>query len=206
MTTTISKTGLDAKKHTLLVVDDDPLVLTALTRMLNRDGYVVLSARDAVEALQVLARGPVDVLISDIDMPGMNGVDLLAEVKARWPDVVRILLSGRGSLEAALKAINEGEVYRFLTKPITRAELTGTVKEAIERLEEIRRAAAAGRAAINRTQLAEALEREHPGITEVALFDGVYVLDIERLDTTIEALPPNASELRALAIPPPSQS
>ncbi|MCK6551390.1 response regulator [Myxococcota bacterium] len=169
-------------QHTLLVVDDDQLVVTAITRILSREGYRVLSAHDASEALRVLGGQSVDLMISDIDMPGMSGVELVARVRHLFPDVVRILLSGRGSLDAALAAINEGEVYRFLTKPIGRTVLLEVVKEGIERLEELRRASAARRAASQRSELIQELEREHPGITAVSFLDGAYLLDDERME------------------------
>lgn len=174
--------GTPAPQHTLLVVDDDALVVTAVTRILTREGYLVLSAHDASEALRVLGAQPVDLLISDIDMPGMSGVELVARVRQLFPDVVRILLSGRGSLDAALSAINEGEVYRFLTKPIARTVLLDTVREGIERLQELRRNNAAQRAASQRTHLVMDLEREHPGITAVSFLDGAYLLDMERME------------------------
>lgn len=168
--------------HTLLVVDDDELVVTAITRILSREGYHVLSAGDASEALRVLGAQPVDLMISDIDMPGMSGVELVSRVRHLFPDVVRILLSGRGSLDAALSAINEGEVYRFLTKPIGRSVLLDVVREGIERLEELRRTNAAQRAASQRNELVQDLEREHPGITAVSFLDGAYLLDDERME------------------------
>lgn len=166
---------------TLLIVDDDHLVVTAVSRILMREGYHVLTAIDAAEALRTLSSEPVDILVSDIDMPGMSGVELVARVRTLFPEVVRILLSGRGSLDAALSAINEGEVYRFLTKPIARTVLLDTVREAVERLEELRRTNAAGRVASHRSQLLLELEREHPGITAVPTLDGAYVLEADRL-------------------------
>jgi DNA-binding NtrC family response regulator len=182
--------------HSLLIVDDEEYILTTLRRALVRAGYRVVSTTDPAEALAILGREPIDILISDIDMPSMSGIELVTRVKEAHPDVVRVLLSGRGSLETALQAINSGEVYRYLTKPWDQTELLETIGQAIARLEELRRASAANRAAQRRNQLLLDLEKEHPGITTLSLLDGVYVLDVDRLDAIVAKA--NIPELAAL--------
>ena len=169
-------------RYTLLLVDDEPLVLEALRRTLRSEGYRLLVAHSPAEALALLETEAVDLLISDIDMPHMSGIELALEVRRRHPGVVRILLTGHGTLDAAMRAINDGEVFRFLTKPWDDARLRDTIGQALVRLEELRRAAAADRAAGQHRQLVADLEREHPGISAVAKDrDGVYVLDDRRL-------------------------
>lgn len=163
--------------HTLLLVDDEPRILAALRRTLRSEKYRVLTTSDPLEALGILDRERVDVLVSDIDMPQISGAELIARVRAAHPNVVRILLTGRGSLETALTAINAGEVFRYLTKPWDERELKETLAQAVQRLDELRRVAAADKAATRRTQLLAELEREHPGILDVARVDGVYVID-----------------------------
>jgi two-component system probable response regulator PhcQ len=101
----------------VLFVDDEPHVTESLKRALRKEPYEVLSANSADEALEVLARQPVDVVISDEKMPGMQGSEFLAVVCKQYPETIRIIMTGHGSIEAAIRAINEGEIYRFLTKP-----------------------------------------------------------------------------------------
>ena len=166
---------------TILCVDDEPEVLEGLRRTLRRQPYRLLTATSAAEALQTIAAVPVDVIVSDIDMPGTNGLELVARIRREHPEIVRLLLTGDASLEAALTAINQGEVHRFLTKPWDKDQLRRTLHEAVERLDELRRAAAAAATAHVRDQLLESLERSHPGITRVERTEGVYVVDLARL-------------------------
>jgi two-component system probable response regulator PhcQ len=166
--------------HTVLFVDDEAPILSALRRTLRGESYRILTCNDPREALALLERETVDILVSDVDMPGLSGVDLVARVRRQFPEVVRILLTGRGSMELALRAINEGEVHRFLTKPWDDAVLRETIAQAIERLHELRRSAAAERAASRRARLYAELEREHPGITVQPARGQVYVLDEAR--------------------------
>jgi diguanylate cyclase (GGDEF)-like protein/PAS domain S-box-containing protein len=103
--------------RTLLLVDDEPSILAALRRMLRRDGYRIVTAGSAREGLELLARQAVQVILSDQRMPEMNGAEFLVRVKELYPDTVRIVLSGYTELESILKAVNEGAIYKFLTKP-----------------------------------------------------------------------------------------
>jgi DNA-binding NtrC family response regulator len=166
---------------TILCVDDEPEVLEGLRRTLRRQPYRLLTATSAAEALQTIAAEPVDVIVSDIDMPGTNGLELVARIRREHPEIVRLLLTGDASLESALDAINQGEVHRFLTKPWDTNELRRTLHEAIERLDELRRAATAAATAGVRDRLLESLERSHPGITRIERTDGVYAVDLARL-------------------------
>lgn len=106
-----------AHARTLLLVDDEPSILSSLKRLFRRDGYQVLTAASGAEALEVLARQPVDVIVSDQRMPGMMGVDFLRRTKALHPDTIRMTLSGFTDLQSIIDAVNEGAVYKFLTKP-----------------------------------------------------------------------------------------
>jgi YesN/AraC family two-component response regulator len=166
---------------TILCVDDEPEVLEGLRRTLLRQPYRLLTATSAAEALQTIAAEPVDVIVSDIDMPGTNGLELVARIRREHPQIVRLLLTGDASLEAALDAINHGEVHRFLTKPWEKDQLRRTLHEAVERLDELRRAATAAATASVRDQLLESLERSHPGITRIERTGGVYAVDLARL-------------------------
>jgi EAL domain-containing protein (putative c-di-GMP-specific phosphodiesterase class I)/CheY-like chemotaxis protein len=116
----------------LLLVDDEPNILAALKRLLRRDGYKVLTADCGEQGLDVLARNRVDVIISDQRMPGMTGVEFLRAAKTRYPDTVRIVLSGYTELQSVTDAINEGAVYRFLTKPWVDEQLREHIQKAFE--------------------------------------------------------------------------
>ncbi len=110
-------------------------MLTSLSRALRREPYCVLTASSGATALGLLAEHPVDVVVSDHDMPGMNGTSLLARVRERYPQTVRMMLTGRGSLDVAIRAINDGEVSRFLAKPIHAGELSLAIREVVQQRE-----------------------------------------------------------------------
>jgi len=116
----------------VLLVDDDEAAL-ALAAALADAPYEVLTARSAAEALKVLEREDVQVVVSDEWMPGMRGVELLAQVAKEYPYIVRILLTGDPQLDAAVRAINEGEIFRFLTKPCSPNTLDSVIREALIR-------------------------------------------------------------------------
>ena len=116
----------------ILLVDDEPRVTDALQRALRLEDYDISVCNSAEGALAMMESESFDVIISDEQMPGMSGTELLAVVRDRWPDTVRIVLTGQANLEAALRAINEGSVFRFLTKPCRGGDLAGTVHQALQ--------------------------------------------------------------------------
>jgi FixJ family two-component response regulator len=122
-------------RRTLLLVDDEENILSALARLLRRDGYRILRANSGEEGLGLLATHEVGVIVSDQRMPGMNGVDFLRRAKDLYPDTIRIVLSGYTELNAVTEAINEGAVYKFLTKPWEDEQLRAHILEAFQRHE-----------------------------------------------------------------------
>ena len=118
---------------TVLCVDDEPSILSALKRVLRTEDCQVLQAGSGAEALELLSQQCVDVVISDMRMPGMDGAQLLAQVHQRWPDTARILLTGYADMQATIAAINEGQIYRYIHKPWDDTELRLTVRQAAER-------------------------------------------------------------------------
>ncbi|CAN1554671.1 COG3437 Response regulator containing a CheY-like receiver domain and an HD-GYP domain [Burkholderiaceae bacterium] len=119
-------------KSTVLCVDDEPNILAALRRMLSLNNFKVLTADSGKTALELLASTPVDVVISDMHMPEMNGAALLAAVKEHHPDAMRILLTGNADTSSAIAAVNQGGIYRYLTKPWVDAELVATIESSLE--------------------------------------------------------------------------
>jgi sensor c-di-GMP phosphodiesterase-like protein len=117
--------------HTVLLVDDEENILSALKRLLRRDGYHIITAGSAAEGLQRLAETEVDVIVSDQRMPGMSGVEFLRRAKELYPHTVRMVLSGYTELQSIIDAVNEGAIYRFLTKPWDDQHLRAHVAEAV---------------------------------------------------------------------------
>lgn len=118
------------RSHTLLLVDDEENILSALKRLLRRDGYQIITATSAADALQRMVEHEVDVIISDQRMPGMTGVEFLHRAKALYPHTVRMVLSGYTELQSIIDAVNEGAIYKFLTKPWDDERLRAHVAEA----------------------------------------------------------------------------
>jgi len=119
-------------QRTLLLLDDEENILTSLTRLLRHDGYKILKATSAAAAFDLLAAHPVGVIVSDQRMPEMNGVEFLRRVKRLYPDTVRMVLSGYTDLKSVTDAINEGAVYKFLTKPWDDELLRANIQEAFQ--------------------------------------------------------------------------
>ncbi|HEX4855203.1 MAG TPA: response regulator [Limnobacter sp.] len=119
----------------LLLVDDEENVLNALLRVLRRDGYTLHTARSVGEAFDILARQPIEVVLSDQRMPEKSGAVFLSEVKELYPNTVRLMLSGYTEVGAVTEAINRGAIYKFLTKPWDDEQLRANVREAFQRHE-----------------------------------------------------------------------
>lgn len=117
----------------VLCVDDEPNILSALRRLLRPGGYQVIVAEGGAQGLDVLAHEHVDVVISDMRMPHMDGAEFLNAVRTGWPDVVRILLTGYADMASTIDAINRGEIYRYVTKPWTDEDLLLTLRQGLER-------------------------------------------------------------------------
>ncbi len=119
-------------EHTVVFVDDELNILKAIQRVLRGEDMNVLVASRGPEALDLLARTPAQVVVSDQRMPEMSGVDLLSTVRERHPDVVRMLLTGYTDMGVAVEAINRGEIYRLITKPWNDEDLKATLRQAFD--------------------------------------------------------------------------
>ena len=117
---------------TLLIVDDEPGILSSLRRLLRPAGYKIHTAESGPIGLQVLEQEPVDLVISDMRMPEMNGAQFLEQVRLRWPGTTRILLTGYADVSSTIEAINRGEIYRYISKPWDDNDLTLIVHQALE--------------------------------------------------------------------------
>jgi putative nucleotidyltransferase with HDIG domain len=130
------------REHTVLFVDDEVNILKALQRLLRSEDMDVVCASRGSEALEILEKVRAQVVVTDQRMPEMTGVDLLSHVRERYPDVVRMMLTGYTEMNIAVEAINRGEIYRLITKPWNDDELRATIRQAFEQSDlkdEIRR-------------------------------------------------------------------
>jgi len=155
------------KPRRILVVDDEENVCRALKRCLRREGYDLFFATNPQEALELLKTTTVDAVLSDHLMPNMTGLEFLKMVRNRYPDCLRIMLTGHADMQTAIDAINQGEIYRFLTKPWDDTELKVTLFIGFEQLDlerENRRLLAMVR---RQADLIRSLETEFPGIGKV---------------------------------------
>lgn len=124
-----------AATPTLLFVDDEANILSSLKRLFRPFGYRIFTAEGGAEGLEIMERDSVDLVVSDMRMPEMNGAQFLEKVREKWPDTVRILLTGYAEMEATIDAINKGQIYRYISKPWEDNDITLTVKQALERKE-----------------------------------------------------------------------
>ncbi|HSN38765.1 MAG TPA: EAL domain-containing protein, partial [Burkholderiales bacterium] len=115
----------------VLLVDDDDDMLVLLARALGQDGYYILTANCAREAFDILSRHRVDMVISDQQMPGMSGVELLQRIKSLYPDTVRVMCSGLADFQTVTEAVNKGEIFRFLPKSMEQERLRSEVRDAL---------------------------------------------------------------------------
>jgi signal transduction histidine kinase len=120
------------KRHTILVVDDEPDVVKSVKDLLRLQ-YRVLGATGAGEAMEVLRREDVHIVMTDQRMPDMTGVQFLKHTRGENPEAVRLLFTGYADIRAVIDAINEGNVYRYITKPWDPDELQALIREACER-------------------------------------------------------------------------
>jgi DNA-binding NtrC family response regulator len=105
------------ESKTVLFVDDEERLLSSLKRGLIDESYKCLFANSGAQALELLSKNTVQVIVTDMRMPEMNGLELLCKVREKYPDIIRIVLSGYTQITTLLTAINEGHIYKYITKP-----------------------------------------------------------------------------------------
>ncbi|EIK62604.1 MULTISPECIES: HD domain-containing phosphohydrolase [Pseudomonas] len=130
-----------ATKSAVLLVDDEESILNSLRRLLRGQPYDVVLATSGAQALEIMATRPIDLVMSDARMPGMDGATLLAEVHRLYPATGRILLTGYADLTTIIKAINDGQIHRYISKPWNDEELQLVLQQTLEhqRLERLAR-------------------------------------------------------------------
>jgi signal transduction histidine kinase len=129
--------NLSEINHNLLVIDDEVEITKSLFRQFRKK-YNVFVANSADEAMPILEKEDIQVVLSDQRMPGTTGIGFFRAIKNKYPDALKLILTGYSDIEAVITAINEGQVFRYLTKPWNPAELNMAIEEAFERFELIR--------------------------------------------------------------------
>ncbi len=173
------------KQYSILMVDDEEGILSSLKRTLRAEDYEVLTASGGEQAVYVLSQRPVSLIVSDLKMPGMSGFEWLQIVKQRHPEIIRIVLSGLSDIETVMRAINEGEVYRFFTKPWNNDELRVAVRQTLRHFDLLRGASRMLTKLKRQDERLQDLERQYPGITQGA-FEEVIEIPEELSDASIE--------------------
>jgi CheY-like chemotaxis protein len=164
---------------TLLFVDDEPSILTAIRRVLSRTNFEVLTETDPFKALERLRREPVDVLVSDVDMPGMDGFALVARARQEFPSILRVLLTATSTEERVLRAINEGEVCRFFVKPFDTASFSAAIAALADRIDRDRRARVEDASTERRAAIEAWATTRHPKLLDLTRTDdGAIVVDV----------------------------
>ena len=165
-------------QHSILIVDDSPNILKALQRTFRLESYTTVCANSAKEAMVILSKEAIDVIISDENMPGVSGTELLKQVHDLYPDIIRMMLTGATDVEVAKNAINRGEIWRFFTKPWDDFELLTAVRQALKMCNLGRENMELKSSVQKQERLMRQLEREYPGITEKCLApDGSIIID-----------------------------
>jgi type II secretory ATPase GspE/PulE/Tfp pilus assembly ATPase PilB-like protein/FixJ family two-component response regulator len=169
-TVTNSKLELDkdcspknAKTHTLLFVDDENSVLRSLKRIFSDENYDILTAESGPTALSILATHKINLVISDYQMPGMTGIDLLRNIKSKYPKIIRIMLTGNSDTSVIMSAVKECAVYKFINKPWNDDDLRLSVKLALAQYELIRENA----------KLKGVAQKQQSELTRLRRFSGV---------------------------------
>lgn len=117
------------EKHSILLVDDEPEILFSLRGLLRKD-FEVYTAESGAEAMQILKEHSIHVILTDQRMPGMTGVQLLHRVLGEHPQAIRIVFTGYADIKAVIDAVNQGHIYRYITKPWDPDELIGVLRQA----------------------------------------------------------------------------
>lgn len=165
-------------QHSILFVDDEPNFLDAVKRSLRKEDYLLFCASSASDAFGVLKERPIDLVISDQEMPGMQGTEFLRQVRDLYPETVRFMLTGKATLEVAVAAINDGAIARFLTKPCNAVDLAVTIRLALQHKDLLANARRLLVKVREQERVLERMENQSPGITRVDRdATGAIVLD-----------------------------
>jgi response regulator RpfG family c-di-GMP phosphodiesterase len=123
---------MNNNQHTILCVDDEKSILAALQRLLRKEKYRILTASSGEEGLNILKENNISLVITDQRMPQMSGTEFLARVKEKYPEVIRIILTGYTDVDSITESINQGHIYKFFLKPWNDHNLRLEIRQALE--------------------------------------------------------------------------
>ncbi|MEW6601457.1 MAG: response regulator [Nitrospirota bacterium] len=153
--------------NVILLVDDEPNVISSLKRALMDEPYIIMTANSGIEGLNILKEKRIKLVISDEKMPGMSGSEFLSAVKNLFPDTIRIILTGHASIQAAMNAVNNGEIYRFFSKPWNEIEIKLAIRSAIEKYDLEKENKRLLKTVKRQEGELRQLEKSYPGITSM---------------------------------------
>ena len=176
------------ERKCILIVDDDVSVLRALVRVLDDENYDILTAESAAVARSQIEKHPVQLIISDAMMPGTSGHEFLSWARTCHPNIIRTMLTGKADIKTVMKAVNEGEIYRFFTKPWDPIDLKLSIRLGLEKydLEEERRLLL--RTVMKQRNEFERIEKEFPGIASVKRDNADAIVLEEMSEAEIEEI------------------
>jgi len=156
-------------KNKIMIVDDEEVVLESFKRGLKDEDYEIVPAINSNEALNKLKVQPeIKIIVSDIRMPGMDGMEFLKIIKREYPYIIRIVLTGYADVENAIAAVNEGQVYRFITKPWDATELIIILRLALQYQQALEEYRLPVRDVQGGIESLERLEKRYPGISKIS--------------------------------------
>jgi DNA-binding NtrC family response regulator len=164
------------KQQIILIVDDDKMILKSISRILRNEDYQILTAQSGQEGLAILKDYEVNLVVSDQQMPGMNGLEFLKHAKKEYPQILAIMLTGHAEVEIAMNAINEAGVYKFILKPWDDNDLKVTIRRALETMELMQERDSLLQRVKTRDAIIQDLEKEHPGISKIERDEDGYII------------------------------
>lgn len=173
-------------RHSLLIVDDEEFVRNALVRALRTEDFEIRAADGPKSGWEMLAERPADIVISDFKMPRMSGLEFLQRVREEYPDSIRLMLTGHADVDTVIDAVNNSEIYRFLTKPWNDDELKLALRLAAAHLDSMRENRRLVEVVQHQAELLRSIEDRHPGISRVARSaDGAVVIEDVELENRL---------------------
>lgn len=159
--------------YNILLVDDEAFILNSLKRALLEEEkvkkYTIFTAQNPAMAFEIMKKRKIHLIISDQNMPEMPGNKFLELVRAMSPLTIRIMLTGQPSLEVAIRTINDGQIYRFLTKPWNNFELAMTISQALNQYDLEAKNRYLLQKVNQQANAFQLIERQHPGITKITM-------------------------------------
>jgi len=161
------------ESYSILLVDDEKNILRSLKRLFTEEGYTIFTAESGEQGLEIMKNENVDMIISDQKMPGMQGLEFLEKTVDDYPEVLRIILTGNAELHDAIRAVNNGAVYKFILKPWNDEDLKITIRRAFEQYYLIKQNNDLTNELKRIDKILIDLEKQYPGITQRPK-NGVY--------------------------------